>query len=200
MADQLTELTLKFAQHSGEDCEEATSVHIPGAWSHFTWGSPGSPDEEAKAQAKAKEARHAQERYDSQERCDTDGFLSQWASGISSNEAGLAAHVAAHGGMDLFPALFLAETGQRVRAKLTETKWGSTWALCDETGKFTGEFFSDSRGSRAALAKRGLVVIGEWAPAKARIVGVGTGLSGRAWATTVRTDLGFPEGSTPIRK
>jgi hypothetical protein len=44
----------------------------------------------------------------------------------------------------------------------------------------------------------GLIVVAEWAPAKATILGKGRGLSGQAWAAVVRTDRGYPESASVI--
>lgn len=199
----LTDAVRRFANFKTDerfDAPESDSVHECGAWALWTVGKPGEPDHDAAAHATAEEARHWGERNASFDRCDTDGFLSQWASGISADEARKKAHVAMNGGMDLFPGLYIAATGERVRAKVIAGQYGACWALCDAEGNFTGEFLSDTRSARGALAKRGLVVIGEWAPAKAIITGQGTGLSGSAWATTVRTDLGFPSNAVAIKK
>ena len=199
----LTESVRAFANFKTDDrfdAPESDSVHECGAWALWTVGQPGKPDHETAARKTAESVDHHNERHESFKRCDTDGFLSQWASGIASDEARGAARVAMNGGMDLFPGLYIAATGERVRAKTFSGAYGSCWALCDEAGNFTGEFLSDNRGQRGALAKRGLVVIGEWAPARATITGHGHGLSGSAWATTVRTDGGFPAGAKGIRK
>lgn len=141
---------------------------------------------------KAKKAAALKARQESWERSDTDGFLSQWASGITANEEQLAVEIAENGGAALFPALVRASDLKRIRAKLIETRYGTRWAVCDEQGQFTGVFLPHGDNSRK-LRKLGLVIAMEWAPAKATIKGSGTGLSGTAWAAVVRTDCGYPK-------
>lgn len=196
----LTSKVLAFATHLPSEHEPTQTIHEAGAWAEFVVGAPGAPAPEVAACERAAADRHYADREESFARCDTDGFLSQWASDRLGDEARKREHIARHGGMDKFPGLFIAATGERVRAKMTATRFGSAWALCDASGKFTGEFFSDNRGTRGALAKHGLVVCGEWAPAEAFLNGHGTGLSGSCWADTRRTDLGFPPGAVAFAK
>lgn len=129
--------------------------------------------------------------YDSFERCDTDGFLSQWASGLSAQKHRMAAQVAADGGRAWFAALNDLETGVRVPAKLIEGRYGMCWALVvPGTTEFTGEFISAFPRREATMAEKGYSEGWEWAPALATFKGRGTGLSGSAWACVVRTDDG----------
>ena len=153
------------------------------------------------AEYRAEAARHEQDAIDSFDRCDTDGFLSQWASGICAQKARLAAQIAENGGMAEFPALFDLE-GRRVPAKLIQVadrfRYGqrSVWALIDPVnpeGRFLG-FVNPSTGGKRSIANlrdKGYVEGYEMAPARADIVGTGHGLSGSAWAATVRTDRGW---------
>lgn len=78
--------------------------------------------------------------YESFQRCDTDGYLSQWASGITAREHRMNADLIEAGGVHEFAALFDAETGERVRAKLIDGRYGLCWAFADENDKFTGRF------------------------------------------------------------
>jgi hypothetical protein len=147
-------------------------------------------------------AQHRQEAQDSFDRCDTDGFLSQWAHGITAQKAELQAEILRDGGLAEFPALYDLE-GARVPAKLITVKdkfrFGrpkSLWALIDPAnpnGKYLGFVPRPSRGVRsiANLRAKGYVEGTELAPAEADIVGTGTGLSGSAWAVKVRTDRGW---------
>lgn len=157
------------------ECPEPTGAHLALADQHD-----------------AKSRRHHEAREESFQRCDTDGFLSQWASGLSSQEARENARIARQGGYELFPGLYERATGRRVPAKMISGKFGPCWALCDENGEFTGTFIGDARTKRAKLYKLGYVVLGEWAPAKAMLKGEGTGLSGTCWVAVVRTDGGYP--------
>ena len=148
-------------------------------------------------------AEYAARREKSFDRCDTDGFLSQWADGIHANKMRLQAEIERNGGKASFPALFDLE-GNRVPAKLITVAdrfrgYGTrnVWAIVDpETGKFTGKFVNPSTGGKRSIANleaKGYREGREMAPAKADIIGTGRGLSGSAWAATVRTDRGWPE-------
>jgi hypothetical protein len=133
-------------------------------------------------------------REESFQRCDTDGFLSQWAYGLTAQEYDRQADINEAGGKAEFEGLFRRSDGKRVRAKLKEGQYGHYWMFCDMNDKPTGRFLPDSKGGpRSKMFKEGFEKRMEWAPAEARCVGRGTGLSGTAWITTVRTDDGYPE-------
>jgi hypothetical protein len=174
-------------------------VHEPGGWADLVVGEHPEPTPAMlaaieRAHAKARDYRKARE--ESFRRCDTDGFLTQYFDGISSDEERLRAKLLAHGGFDTFPTLFDRHTGEQVRAKLIEGEWGWSWAFLDDGGRRTGRYIPDSRQSkRCKLWKQGFVVLGAWHPARATITGVGTGLSGQAWATTVKCELDEREGA-----
>jgi hypothetical protein len=142
-------------------------------------------------------ARAEQEAFDSFERCDTDGFLSQWASGLTAQLHRRQADLEDAGGVAEFWALYDAETGERIRAKLIDGQYGLCWALCDANDKFTGTFYKSKYGegtARTKMAKAGLVERrDELVAAKAVMQGKGTGLSGTAWVATVRCDKGYPD-------
>lgn len=150
-------------------------------------------------QHRAEAARHEQEAFDSFERCDTDGFLSQWAHQMVAGEERLAASIAERGGRSEFTALFDLE-GNLVAAKLFEGKFGVCWALLssdDPRSRFIG-FVNRSRAATAekraaALAKKGYREGRVLAPAKAVLRGSGTGLASAHTVRPVaeRTDGGF---------
>jgi hypothetical protein len=154
-------------------------------------------------QCEQEAARLEAAREESFERCDTDGFVSQWADGILASKMRLQAEIERNNGMSEFPALFDLE-GNRLPAKLITVPdrfkgYGTRtcWALCDPaTGRFTGVFVTPatigSKRSENCLARKGYRQGTEMAPAKADIVGYGRGLSGNAWAAIVRTDGGYP--------
>ena len=173
--------------------EEYPHPFANGAWRAWQVGEPGKPDAQTAQEEQDKRSECHKDREESFERCDTDGFLSQWANGVQAGVHSLRKEIAENGGLGLFPGLYRRDTGERVRAKLIEGRYGFCWAFCDENGKFTGKFLNDARTKRAALYKRGYVVLGEWVPAGATTRGEGTGLSGRAWAAMVRLDKGYPE-------
>ncbi len=99
-------------------------------------------------------AAHEQEAHDSFQRCDTDGFLSQWASGITAQACRLEAQLVEQDGMASFLALFDLE-GNWVPAKLINAKYGECWALLDEDGQFTGEFVGAYPKQRKTIANKG---------------------------------------------
>lgn len=146
------------------------------------------------AWGRADAARHDQEAYDSFERSDTDGFVSQWASGVSGKKARLQAEIDEAGGMAEFPALLDAE-GNRVQAKLIDSRHGPVWVRCDDEG----EFVRDSSGKPEFLGKKRMRELGytegkEMAPAKA-VTWAPPGATGLSGATSVqvvkvRTDDG----------
>jgi hypothetical protein len=85
------------------------------------------------------------------ERCDTDGFLSQWASNTVAREYELKAELADQGGMDTFRALFDLE-GNRVYAHEVETQFGYSWRLFDKETKETLGWFNESKAQKAETA------------------------------------------------
>lgn len=138
-------------------------------------------------------ARDARRRsYESFERCDTDGFLSQAASDATAREYDLQAEILDNGGKSTFLALFDLE-GNQVPAKYIETRYGWSWALLDPAkpeGRFLG-FFNESNARKeetrlANNAKKGYYVGRVRVPAFAKI---GGGWSWTAYAE--RLDGGY---------
>ncbi|MBF0526464.1 MAG: hypothetical protein HQK56_15385 [Deltaproteobacteria bacterium] len=153
-------------------------------------------------QLEEKRKHHLQEEYDSFERCDTDGFLSQWAHGISASEARLALQIKKDGGTAEFCALFDLE-GNRVKAKLAYldskfTPWQKTptWLILDENDRII-RYVKAFPMRKSTMEKKGFVEGMEQAPAKAIIHGSGKGLSGAATcrAIAIRTDKGYPSNA-----
>ena len=109
----------------------------------------------------------------------------------------LNAEIAENGGMSSFPGLYRRDNNQRVPAKIITIRdkfnYGNpkgVWALVDEsTGRFTG-FVPVGANSRKQK-QLGFYEKDEMAPAIAKIVGTGRGLSGNAWAAVVRIDRGW---------
>lgn len=129
-----------------------------------------------------------QEAADSFERCDTDGFLSQWASGLSAQKKNLQANILENGGKASFWGLYTVD-GQRVAAKMIDGQFGLVWLLReDSVARFGRKFVPVNCEGRSRVRKAlGLVELEEWAPARACIKGRGYGLSGTARACTERT-------------
>lgn len=90
---------------------------------------------------------------DSFDRCDTDGFLSQWASGITAEKYRLRADVAENGGMWSFSALFDLE-GNLVPAKEVYGQYGAFWSLLDDEGNRTGATFNESQAQSEKVRDR----------------------------------------------
>lgn len=139
---------------------------------------------------------HRDEARASFERCDTDGFLSQWAHGINARLHDRLAQIERDGGVAEFPALFDLE-GNRVRAKLIDGRWGQCWAICDDQGDFTGEFVSAFPKRASTMERKGYREGVEIARASARISAPegARGLSGasQCYVETYRLDRGYPE-------
>lgn len=142
-------------------------------------------------------AAHETEASASFDRCDTDGFLTQWAHGRCADLERRKAQLAEAGGQHTFPALFDL-SGNLVAAKLVDSKFG---------GQVWGILASDDPDSRivkwiGAFPKRATTMSGKgyyegrvnapadakmWAPPGA--TGLGGAMSVRA--VIYRTDGGF---------
>lgn len=82
--------------------------------------------EEFRAMARERHER----REESFERCDTDGFMSQWAAQEMARRYELAATLAENDGYSDFPALFDLD-GNIVPARIVETRYGAKWLVLD---------------------------------------------------------------------
>jgi hypothetical protein len=149
-------------------------------------------------ECRAKAAACEQEAYDSFERCDTDGFVSQWANDLSAQKYRQQAYIEENGGVWTFRAVFDLE-GNLVAAKEIRTRTGDyCWGILDSddpNGNFTG-FFWQSWANNPKVqdrnnAKKGYAVGRVEAPAKAAFVGSGKGLSGSCSVAVLRADGGF---------
>lgn len=131
----------------------------------------------AEYRAEAKECFDREQR--SFERCDTDGFLSQWSANISGHLAEARADIAENGGNACLPVLVDAE-GELVPAKMIPTQYGSAWLLSPEAASRYGrKFVPVGEGSRVQKQLK-LREEHRDVPAFARIHGSGRGLSGAA--------------------
>ena len=139
--------------------------------------------EKTAEQYRAEAAAHRQEAADSFERCDTDGFLSQWASGINAQEADAKAKLAEAGGIATFKrTILLTLEGEVTDARRVETRFGTKWRL-DSTDQWLA--YMPERES--TLAKKGYkeVDIEVVAPARVKLWAP-PGARGLAGATSVR--------------
>jgi len=137
----------------------------------------------AELRADAQEAR--ERAAESFERCDTDGFVSQWADGLTAALQDTRADITEAGGLAEFAGLY--EGDRRVRARVIGTKYGYCWLLdAAEAERFGRKFVPTGKRSRIQKEK-GLREARELAPAWAALDGRGTGLSGSVWVSTFRT-------------
>lgn len=88
--------------------------------------------------------RREQDARDSFDRCDTDGFLSQWAHGLNASKYHLEVSVVENGGLWTFPALFDLE-GRLIPAREAHGRYGRFWSLLDAHGNRTGQTFRESQ-------------------------------------------------------
>jgi len=133
-------------------------------------------------------AKHIADAAESFDRCDTDGFLSQWASDLNARCLNLQADIVENGGMASFKVLLDATTLQWVPAKLIDGKYGKSWMLLDSNGNRTGEYVSAFPARKSTIVNKGYIEGWGDLPAKSAIRGSGTGLAGAmsCYATTVR--------------
>lgn len=131
----------------------------------------------------AKESRRRA--YESFVNCDTDGFLSQWASNITADELEMTADLIEAGKVHEFTALFDSVTGDLIPdAREVETRFGWAW-LHKVDGR--SQWFNPSKAKdpevrRRNNAKKGYYLGRVLAKARVKIIASGTGLSGAATA------------------
>lgn len=136
-------------------------------------------------QLRAEAAAHDAKAEESFERCDTDGFVSQWASGLSAQRAWRQADIEEAGGVAEFRGLY--HGSRRVAAKLIRSPYGVCWLLReDEVSRYGRKFVPAGDASRVQR-QLGLSEELETAAAKAGFGGSGYGLSGQAWVEVYRT-------------
>ncbi len=123
-------------------------------------------------------------------RSDTDGFLSQWAGGLTAQLERRLAEIAEAGDVATFTGLYFGD--ERVAAKLVTFRCKfsftdkSNWFLDKAEEKRFGRRFIPS-GPRSRIQKQlGLSERKELAPAYAFMNGSGRGLSGNAWVAVAR--------------
>lgn len=113
------------------------------------------------------------------ERCDTDGFLSQWALGVKASEYNALADLAEAGWVHDFPALHDEATGRRLDARLVDGKFSRVWLLADDEADLYGRRFIPMDGSHDPDFKQrskvqrdlGLIQRYEQAPAYVKMSG-----------------------------
>ena len=129
-------------------------------------------------------------RQDSFERCDTDGFLSQWANGLNGQLNRAKAEIIENGGYDWFWVLKDSK-GNIVSDKIITDHYNNQkWLVKDSFVKQVGRKYIPE-GENSRIQKRlGLYEEEIEAMAWACLDGKGTGLSGTAWVAmyAVRDD------------
>lgn len=134
------------------------------------------------ARYEAAASNNIQNARDSFENCDIDGFVSQWASGITAELNREKARICRQEGLDTFTGLYSGDT--RVRAKVVNGKHGSVWLIDDCDQHLTGGRAFIPTGERSKVQRElGLSERPELAPAWVCTAGSGNGLAG---AHTVR--------------
>jgi len=140
------------------------------------------------------------------DRCDTDGFVSQWCHNLSGQQDHLQAKILENGGKSTFPGLFHRGSGVRVKAKLVSVynrfsySHEPKWMVLDSNDKAVLWLPAlKTRQKLSKLYKLGFMERDERAPAKAKIAGHGTGFSGlvTCHVITARTDGGYPDHAVP---
>jgi hypothetical protein len=103
-------------------------------------------------------------RIESEERSDTDGFMSQWAAGQMANRYYHLATLAGRGWTWDYHALFDLD-GNLVAAKYLKTRYGYAWAILESddpdsriTGWFNESSAQDPARARATNARKGFYV------------------------------------------
>jgi hypothetical protein len=124
-------------------------------------------------------------REESWDRSDTDGFLSQWASGLTGRLNEAKAELAENDGTTETRALFNLD-GTIASVHNGWGKYGEWWLLNDEAAaRFGKKFFSPSKANTAekrynADKKRGFTTGTVRVKGYAEVAGGGTGMSGAA--------------------
>jgi len=145
-----------------------------------------------------------QRQHESFANSDTDGFVSQWASGLNSELHTLLADIIDRGNRWEFCGLFQGQ--RRVKAKLISTTFrhhrSSCWLLHDDEQdliKRRGKKFLPCGKKSRILKGLGLVESRELAPAWASITGGGTGLAGATACRPAAFRVGCEWGSDSTR-
>jgi hypothetical protein len=161
---------------------------------------PTAAQLEAVEKLKASAARQRQDAHDSFERCDTDGFLSQWASQIGAQCNARKAELLMNGGCAQFPVLCDAEGNVVADKVFTFTNKFASWTTVQkwkvDEAKYGRRWIplAGYSGKSRVQAALGLHEESRWMPAVAKIsVPAGrknTGLAGCANASvfTFRAD------------
>jgi hypothetical protein len=108
---------------------------------------------------RAQAAQHEQDAADSFERCDTDGFVSQWASGVNAQKARYEADLVEAGGIATFAVDELYCDGEKIAARKIGGRYGDCFVLDAEVKgrKFVG-LKADGAAVTGPRAKQGFEI------------------------------------------
>lgn len=142
---------------------------------------------------KEERARRYEKRQESFDRCDTDGFVSQWADGLFGNLCEERIRILEKGGYAEFPVI-VTETGQVVADRVfsfpnPKAHWitNYSWRVHDNYVESLGRKWLPAYNENSRILKQlKLHEEKRWFPAWAVIEGRGKGLSGSAWAQVYR--------------
>lgn len=170
----------------------AEPVLAPGSrlsYDRVRWDADHTPRQWAaiaEALDNAQRGNH-QEAGESFERCDTDGFVSQWASGVSAAANQEAAALARAHGLAEFPVLLHADDGTVASVDRRSGQWGMYWVLnqaardrlpADAKG-IVGEPNCKTHAREVTnLARKGYRIATMRARGRVELTGGGSGLSG----------------------
>jgi len=104
-----------------------------------------------------------QRAVESFERCDTDGWLSQWCHTLMADLRMRQADIIDAGGKSQFIGLYLGE--RRVAAKLIKTKYGMSWRLREDEQEWAGRAWVPFGPTSLVQKRLGLTERSESAPA-----------------------------------
>lgn len=136
-------------------------------------------------QAEQQETRRRRE--ESWERSDTDGFLTQWACGITDQKIEMEIRVLQNGGHHLFDVVLDAEGNVVADRKQYFPKFNAPWVtepkwrVRDEYVERLGRKWLPVGAKSRVQKQMGLTEKSFWFPASVKVAGSGTGLSGRVW-------------------
>lgn len=160
--------------------------------------------EQKTAEQYREDARRSLDRErESFERCDTDGFVSQWCHSWSARESEKKAEILENGGKALFVGLY--EGKRRVKAKLVETQFGETWVLHQDEKTLIakrGKPFIPRKpyGGKSRIQRSlGLEEHEEMVPAWCKLDGSGKGFSGLSTLFINVFRTGCPWGSDAVQ-
>lgn len=134
---------------------------------------------------RAQAAQKDRDAAESFERCDTDGFMSQWASGLGAQKLRLEADLAENGGTMLTDALFDLD-GNVASTHLHYGQFGPAWVLDDEhTAANGGKRFVNESKARSGAKRHAALLAKGFTLGTIRVRGYVDYVGGKAGAVSV---------------